>query len=153
MARRRHRRCRPWLPASLLAPASGRAAGSPAALSGGHAAGPGFSAPAVIAADGTHVWVANSGCGPSPNSYDAEGLVRDGAWVAEVTGMLDLSSWPEGMIARKERPHAGAQLRLTDLDGHRITCFATSTKGGQLASLELRHRRRARCEDRILLQG
>ena len=27
--------------------------------------------------------------------------------------------------------------------------FATSTKGGQLADLELRHRRRARCEDRI----
>jgi len=27
--------------------------------------------------------------------------------------------------------------------------LATSTKGGQLADLELRHRRRARCEDRI----
>ena len=30
-----------------------------------------------------------------------------------------------------------------------MTCFATSTRGGQLADLELRHRRRARCEDRI----
>jgi predicted nuclease of restriction endonuclease-like RecB superfamily len=28
-------------------------------------------------------------------------------------------------------------------------CFATNTKGGRLADLELRHRRRARCEDRI----
>ncbi len=37
----------------------------------------------------------------------------------------------------------------TDLDGLRLTCFATNTKGGQLADLELRHRRRARCEDRI----
>ena len=46
-------------------------------------------------------------------------------------------------------PHPGAQLRFTDIDGHRFTCFATSTKGGQLADLELRHRRRARCEDRI----
>jgi hypothetical protein len=84
-------------------------------------------------------------------AYDAECQVRPGAWVAEITGMLDLSSWPAGMrvIVRKERPHPGAQLRFTDIDGHRFTCFATSTKGGQLADLELRHRRRARCEDRI----
>jgi hypothetical protein len=53
------------------------------------------------------------------------------------------------VIARKERPHPGAQLRLTDVDGHRVTFFATRTRGGQLADLELRHRRRARCEDRI----
>jgi hypothetical protein len=84
------------------------------------------------------------------SAYDAEGQVRPGAWVAEITGMLELSSWPSGMrvIVRKERPHPGAQLRFTDIDGHRFTCFATSTKGGQLADLELRHRR-ARCEDRI----
>jgi hypothetical protein len=53
------------------------------------------------------------------------------------------------VIARKERSHPGAQLRFTDLDGHRFTCFATDAKTGQLADLELRHRRRARCEDRI----
>jgi len=53
------------------------------------------------------------------------------------------------VIVRKERPHPGAQLRFTDPGGHRFTCLATSTKGGQLADLELRHRRRARCEDRI----
>jgi Transposase DDE domain group 1 len=84
-------------------------------------------------------------------AYDAEGQVRPGAWVAEITGMLNLTAWPKGMrvIVRKERPHPGAQLRFTDLGGHRFTCFATSTKGGQLAGLELRHRRRARCEDRI----
>jgi len=84
-------------------------------------------------------------------AYDADGLVRPGAWAAEITGMTDLSSWPKGMrlIVRKERPHPGAQLRFTDIDGHRFTCFATDTKGGQLADLELRHRRRARCEDRI----
>jgi hypothetical protein len=84
-------------------------------------------------------------------AYDAEGQVRPGAWVAELTGMLDLSSWPKGMrlIVRKERPHPGAQLRFTDRGGHRFTCFATSTRSGQLADLELRHRRRARCEDRI----
>jgi hypothetical protein len=53
------------------------------------------------------------------------------------------------LIARKERPHPGAQLRITDLDGHRITAFVTNTARGQLADLELRHRRRARAEDRI----
>jgi hypothetical protein len=84
-------------------------------------------------------------------AYDADGQVRPGAWAAEITGMLDLSAWPGGMrvIVRKERPHPGAQLRFTDIGGHRFTCFATGTKGGQLADLELRHRRRARCEDRI----
>jgi hypothetical protein len=82
---------------------------------------------------------------------DAAGQVRPGAWVAEITRLLDLSSWPEGMrvIVRKERPHPGAQLRFTDIGGHRVTCFATDAKRGQLADLELRHRRRARCEDRI----
>jgi hypothetical protein len=84
-------------------------------------------------------------------AYDGGGQVREGAWVADITGLLDLSSWPAGMrvIVRKERPHPGAQLRFTDIDGHRFTAFATGTKKGQLADLELRHRRRARCEDRI----
>jgi hypothetical protein len=53
------------------------------------------------------------------------------------------------LIVRKERPHPGAQLRITDVDGHRITAFVTNTTRGQLADLELRHRRRARAEDRI----
>ena len=84
-------------------------------------------------------------------AYDGDGEVREGAWVADITGMVDLDSWPAGMrvIVRKERPHPGAQLRFTDIDGHRFTAFATDTKKGQLADLELRHRRRARCEDRI----
>jgi hypothetical protein len=84
-------------------------------------------------------------------AYDGDGRVRDGAWVADVSGLLDLSSWPAGMrvIVRKERPHPGAQLRFTDIDGHRFTAFATDASRGQLADLELRHRRRARCEDRI----
>jgi hypothetical protein len=84
-------------------------------------------------------------------AYDAGGQVRPAAWVAELTGMLDLSSWPKGMrvIVRKERPHPGAQLRFTDIGGHRFTCFATDARRGQLPDLELRHRRRARCEDRI----
>jgi Transposase DDE domain group 1 len=82
---------------------------------------------------------------------DGDGQVRDGAWVAELTGLLNLTGWPRGMrvIIRKERPHPGAQLRFTDIGGHRFTAFATDARTGQLADLELRHRRRARCEDRI----
>ena len=88
-------------------------------------------------------------------AYDADREPRPGAAVLEVTGLLDLSRWPKGMrvIVRRERPHPGAQLRLTDRDGHRLTAFATNTTPGgpgrQLADLELRHRRRARAEDRI----
>ncbi|MBA3524835.1 MAG: IS1380 family transposase [Geodermatophilaceae bacterium] len=84
-------------------------------------------------------------------AYDGDGQVRDGAWVAEVTGLFDLTSWPAGMrvIVRKERPHPGAQLRITDIDGLQVTAFVTNTARGALADLELRHRRRARAEDRI----
>lgn len=86
-------------------------------------------------------------------AIDGDGLPREGAQVAELTGYLPatLVGWPKGMrvIARRERPHPGAQLRLTDQDGWRITCFATNTKGWRLADLEVRHRQRARAEDRI----
>ncbi|MFC8658716.1 IS1380 family transposase [Streptomyces parvus] len=78
------------------------------------------------------------------------GEIRDGAWVAKITGDC-LKGWPKGMrlIVRKERPHPGAQLRITDADGLRLTCFATNTTDMAIAVLELRHRRRARAEDRI----
>jgi hypothetical protein len=89
-----------------------------------------------------------------PAIEDGGGL-REGAWVAEATGIIDLSSWPEGsrLILRKERPHPGAQLTFTDVDGHRITAVLTDTGPGvipgQVAGLELRHRQHARVEDRI----
>ena len=86
-------------------------------------------------------------------AYDADGEVRDGAFVAELTGLLDLSGWPARMrvIIRSERPHPGAQLRITDINGNRITAFVTNARNGRLADLEMRHRRWARCEDRIRL--
>jgi Transposase DDE domain group 1 len=67
-----------------------------------------------------HVWAP---------AYDAVDHVRDGAWVAERTGLMDLSAWPTGMrvIVRKERPHPGAQLRFEDVDGMRITAFVTNS--------------------------
>jgi len=81
--------------------------------------------------------------------------LREGAWVAEATGLVDLSGWPEGsrLILRKEHPHPGAQLTFADVDGMRITAFLTNTPPGripgQAAGLELRHRQHARVEDRI----
>jgi hypothetical protein len=56
-------------------------------------------------------------------AYDGDGQVREGAWVADITGLPELDDWPAGMriIVRKERPHPGAQLRFTDIDGHRFT--------------------------------
>jgi hypothetical protein len=100
------------------------------------------------------VEVLNTGAAWYP-AVDADGGIRDGAWVAEATDLVDLAAWPAGtrLILRKERPHPGAQLRFTDSDGHRITGFITDTPDGivpgQLAGLELRHRQHARVEDRI----
>ena len=94
-------------------------------------------------------------------AIDSDGEPREGAQVAELTAWSPRpadrtgppADWPAGMrvIARRERPHPGAQLRLTDHEGWRITCFATNTRGPgwTLAALEVRHRQRARCEDRI----
>ena len=88
-------------------------------------------------------------------AIDTRGGIRDGAWVAEATDLVNLASWPAGtrLILRKERPHPGAQLRFTDADGMRVTAFITDTGPGvvpgQVAGLELRHRQHARVEDRI----
>jgi Transposase DDE domain group 1 len=85
-------------------------------------------------------------------AVDAEGDVRAGGDVAELTGLLDLSGWPDRMrvIVRRERPHPGAQLSLfEERDGWRYQAFATNTSTGQLAFLEARHRAHARVEDRI----
>ncbi|MEU7723866.1 IS1380 family transposase [Streptomyces sp. NPDC040724] len=83
-------------------------------------------------------------------AVEPDGEVRDGAWVAELTGDF-WKGWPKEMrlIVRKERPHPGAQPRITDADGLRLTAFATNTTGVPIAALELRHRQRARAEDRI----
>ncbi|MFD7814139.1 IS1380 family transposase [Streptomyces sp. NPDC059785] len=85
-------------------------------------------------------------------AVEPDGEIRDGAWIAEIDAGSDcLAGWPTGMrlIVRKERPHPGAQLRFTDADGMRLTCFATNTSNHPIAELELRHRQRARAEDRI----
>jgi hypothetical protein len=70
--------------------------------------------------------------------------------VCELTGWLDLPTWPEGprAICRREDAHPDAQLRFSDHDGHRFQVFLTDQPDGDLAAVELRHRQRARVEDR-----
>jgi hypothetical protein len=84
-------------------------------------------------------------------AVDADGQPREGAEVCELTGWLDLHTWPAGTraICRREDAHPGAQLRFTDHDGHRFQVFLTDQDDPDLARLELRHRQRARVEDRI----
>jgi hypothetical protein len=49
-------------------------------------------------------------------AYDAEG--QDGAWVAEITGMLDLPrAWSPASRVR----HAGHDARLTSPDRHAVS--------------------------------
>jgi hypothetical protein len=76
---------------------------------------------------------------------------EDGAWVAEITEHLDLSAWParSRVLARRERPHPGAQLSFTDYDGHRFGAVLTDQPDADIAYLEARHRGHARVEDRI----
>jgi len=87
------------------------------------------------------------------------------AHVTELTGLLregphgdQLAGWPKAMrvLARRERPHPGAQLSLFEAgDGWRYSLWVTSrpadTKGwlGQNAYLDAAHRVHARVEDAI----
>jgi hypothetical protein len=78
------------------------------------------------------------------------GEPRDGAQVAEITDMLEFYDWPDGsrVIVRRERPHPGAQLSFTDVDGHRFQATLTDL-AGDAVELERLHRGRARAEDRV----
>ena len=85
------------------------------------------------------------------SAVEPDGLLRPGAEVCELTGWIDLHTWPPGtrLLCRREDAHPGAQLRFTDHDGHRFQVFLTDQADPDLAALELRHRQRARVEDRI----
>lgn len=52
------------------------------------------------------------------------------------------------IFVRKDNPHVGAQLRITDIIGHRDTVIATNQERDQFDELEVRHRLRARCAGR-----
>ena len=92
---------------------------------------------------------------------DIEGKPRDltEAGVVELTALLrehphgdQLANWPKDLriVARREKPHPGAQLSLfEDADGWRYQLLATNTAGMSAQSLEARHRPHARVEDNI----
>jgi Transposase DDE domain group 1 len=87
-------------------------------------------------------------------AIDADRELRDGAEIAELTHLVDLSVYPSGtrMIVRRERPHPGAQLSVFDtVEGMRHQVFITDTPrpACSVQLLELRHRAHARVEDRI----
>ncbi|MFD7056794.1 hypothetical protein ACFWBS_47890 [Streptomyces mirabilis] len=71
--------------------------------------------------------------------------MREGAEVAELTGMVGLAGYPVGtrITVRRERPHPDAQLSLFDHDeGLRHQVFLTDTPysgGGSAQFLEVRH--------------
>ena len=73
---------------------------------------------------------------------------REVGQVAEVTDLVDLSSWPEStrMLVRREEPHPGAQLTFTDVDGHRYQLFVTNHDSSDICFLEAVYRGRGRCE-------
>jgi hypothetical protein len=84
-------------------------------------------------------------------ALDQDGTVRPNGQVAELTGLVDLHSWPKAtrLICRRERAHPGAQLSFTDHDGHRFQVFLTDQDDPDIAVLERRQRQRARAEDHI----
>jgi Transposase DDE domain group 1 len=77
--------------------------------------------------------------------------IRDGAEVAEITHVVDLSGWPARTraIARREDPHPGAQLTFTDVDGHRYQIFLTDLEDPDICYLEGVYRGRGRAECHI----
>jgi hypothetical protein len=85
------------------------------------------------------------------SALQQDGSERRNGEVCELTGLLDLSCWPEGtrLICRRERPHPGAQLSFTDHDGYRFQSFLTDQGEDDVAGLERRQRQRAHVEDQI----
>jgi Transposase DDE domain group 1 len=92
-------------------------------------------------------------------ALDADGDPREGAQVAELTGLYrtdpkgdQLTTWPADMrmIARRENPHPGAQLSLFEqCQGYRFQLTATNLTGLTVQLLEATHRVQARVESRI----
>jgi hypothetical protein len=84
-------------------------------------------------------------------ALNGDGSEREGAWVAELSARVNLAGWPEGarLICRRERPHPGAQLSFSDVDGHRFQCFITDQQDEDIARLEAVHRQHAEVEDRL----
>jgi len=90
------------------------------------------------------VWTAES---------NAEDQVRDRAWIAELSALMDRSSWPAGMpvVVHKERPHPAAKTGsgwprtpgrwARPLHSFAANRLATSSQRTTTAHRPVRHRR------------
>ncbi|WP_413455087.1 IS1380 family transposase [Glutamicibacter sp. FR1] len=81
----------------------------------------------------------------------ATGEQREDAWVIDATKILGLRDYPPGtrIYLRAEPLHPGAKASLFDTDGNRVTAFLTNAPRFDPAFLDVRHRARGRCENRI----
>jgi hypothetical protein len=79
-----------------------------------------------------------------------DGEERDGAWVCELTSLVDLSGFPHGtrLIVRREPLHPGAQRSLFPSLEYRYWGFYTDCDG-EAATLDLVMRQHAHVENHI----
>jgi hypothetical protein len=91
------------------------------------------------------------------NATDQGGAPLDDTWVADITGLLDLSEWIEKIpglriIARDEPLHPKYTQRASDREkarGRRYQLIAVNARTGQLAWLDARHRSHVHVEDDV----
>lgn len=82
------------------------------------------------------------------NGIDQDGTLLDDTWVADITGLLDLTEWTGKVpglriIARDEPLHAKYAKRASDREktrGRRYQLIAVNAVTGQVAWLDARHR-------------
>jgi hypothetical protein len=61
--------------------------------------------------------------------------------VTEITGQVNLDSWPQGsgLIIRRERLDPGTQFQIFEDHGYHHTAFLTDQPGDNIAALEMKH--------------
>lgn len=87
-------------------------------------------------------------------ALDEKGQPREDAALVEITDLLDLSGWPEGLriVVRREPVHPKYAKDLKPYEvatGFRYQAIATNTAGRQLQWLDARHRVHAHVESGI----
>jgi hypothetical protein len=88
---------------------------------------------------------------------DQDGALVDDTFVAELTGLLDLTGWHKKIpglriIVRDEPLHPKYRTRATDREkalGRRYQLIATTTRVGQIAWLDARHRSHVHVENDV----